>query len=200
LFIQSIDTDPLRLNNSLYISVSRIVEGVFVMDHVEAPRLTVVQPGEGRHGDLGTIGVVFKLFGEHTNEQLSIVEHPFPVGALVPPHLHTREDEYSIVLEGEIGFRSGEREAVLGAGGYITKPRGELHTMWNAGKIPARMIEVISPAGFEHFFWGMADQLEAGPPDPDAIGKLAAKYGLQFGEAPWLPDIISRYGLTPPVH
>src|ERR671921_2691032 len=134
------------------------------MEQNEAPRLTVVEPGQGREAPLGTIGVVFKLFGEHTDQQLSIVEHPFPVGALVPPHIHTREDEYSIVIEGEIGFRSGEREAVLGAGGYITKPRGELHTMWNAGKVPARMIEVISPAGFEHFFREVADLVEAGPP------------------------------------
>ena len=87
---------------------------------------------------------------------------------------------------------------MLGAGGYITKPRGELHTMWNAGKVPARMIEVISPAGFEHFFWGLADHFEAGPPDPEVIGRLAAEYGLQFAEPPWLPDIIARYGLTPP--
>jgi len=35
---------------------------------------------------------------------LSIVEHPFPPGALVPPHTHTREDEYSIVSQGQIGF------------------------------------------------------------------------------------------------
>jgi quercetin dioxygenase-like cupin family protein len=168
------------------------------MEQNEAPRLTVVQPGEGRQGPLGSIGVVFKLFGEDTNQQLSIVEHPFPVGALVPPHIHTREDEYSIVIEGEIGFRSGDREAVLGAGGYITKPRNELHTMWNAGNTPARMIEVISPAGFEHFFWGLADHFEAGLPDPEIIEKLAADYGLHFAEAPWLPDIISRYNLTPP--
>ncbi|GAA1495604.1 cupin domain-containing protein [Paeniglutamicibacter kerguelensis] len=162
-------------------------------------RLTIVQPGQGRQGDLGSIGVVFKLLGEQTNGQISIVEHPFPVGALVPPHLHTREDEYSIVLEGEIGFRSGDREVVLGAGGYITKPRGELHTMWNAGKVPARMIEIISPAGFEHFFWGLANQLETGPLDPEALGKLAAHYGIEFPEAPWLPGIIARYGLTPPM-
>src|SRR6476620_12305503 len=76
---------------------------------------------------------------------VSIVEHPFEPGVLVPPHLHTREDEFSIVTEGEIGFRSGDREVVLGPGGYITKPRGEVHTMWNAGRVPARMIEVISP-------------------------------------------------------
>jgi quercetin dioxygenase-like cupin family protein len=169
------------------------------MELERAPRLTVVQPGQGREGNLGTIGVVFKFFGEDTNERISIVEHPFPVGALVPPHSHTREDEYSIVIEGEIGFRSGDREAVLGAGGYITKPRGELHTMWNAGKVPARMIEIISPAGFEHFFWGLADHFEAGAPDPEVIGKMAADYGLQFGEPPWLPDIIARYGLTPPM-
>ena len=92
--------------------------------------------GRGRgSGNLGTIGVVFKLFGEQTNGLVSIVEHPFPVGACVPPHMHTREDEYSIVTEGEIGFRSGDREVVLGAGGYITKPRGEAHTMWNAGDV-----------------------------------------------------------------
>ena len=169
------------------------------MDIQGAPRLTIVQPGQGRQGDLGGIGVVFKLLGEQTNGQISIVEHPFPVGALVPPHLHTREDEYSIVLEGEIGFRSGDREVVLGAGGYITKPRGELHTMWNAGKVPARMIEIINPAGFEHFFWGLANQLEAGPPDPEGLARLAAHYGIEFPEAPWLPGIIARYGLTPPM-
>ena len=104
------------------------------MTRVDAPELTDHTARRGRRAKLGTIGVVFKLFGEQTNGLVSIVEHPFPVGACVPPHLHTREDEYSIVTEGEIGFRSGDREVVLGAGGYITKPRGEAHTMWNAGQ------------------------------------------------------------------
>ena len=168
------------------------------MTRVEAPDLTVIQPDEGEERNLGTIGVVFKLFGEQTNGLVSIVEHPFPVGACVPPHLHTLEDEYSIVTEGEIGFRSGDREVVLGPGGYITKPRGEVHTMWNAGKVPARMIEVISPAGFEHFFWGVGEASLEGPPDPDVLQALASKHGLEFGEAPWLDDVIARYDLIPP--
>jgi quercetin dioxygenase-like cupin family protein len=156
-------------------------------------------PGGGAEGFLGSIGVVFKLWGEDTDGSISIVEHPFPVGALVPPHLHTREDEYSIVTEGEIGFRSGDREVVLGPGGYITKPRGELHAMWNAGAVPARMIEVISPAGFEHFFREVSELLADGqPPDPDAMPALAARYGLQMGRPAWLPDLVERYGLTPP--
>jgi quercetin dioxygenase-like cupin family protein len=162
-------------------------------------QLKVVRPGEGRAGGLAPgVGVVFKIDADDTGGALSIVEHPFVVGALVPPHVHTREDEYSIVLEGEIGFRSNDKEVVLGPGGYIIKPRGELHAMWNAGSTRARMIEVISPAGFENFFREFVDMSDAGPPDPTAIGDLAARYQLPFAQPDWLDDIVARYNLTPP--
>jgi hypothetical protein len=55
--------------------------------------------------------------------RLSIVEHPFEVGSLVPPYVHTREDAFSIVLQGSIGFRSEDQEVVLGPGGDIVKLR-----------------------------------------------------------------------------
>jgi hypothetical protein len=70
--------------------------------------------------------------------------------------------------------------------------------MWNAGPAPARMIEVISPAGFENFFREMADITAACPPQLPDILALADRYGLQFGQPDWLPELISRYGLTPP--
>ncbi|HEY8676126.1 MAG TPA: cupin domain-containing protein [Candidatus Dormibacteraeota bacterium] len=169
------------------------------MSITESPPLTIVQPGGGRTGGLAPgIGVVFKLSGEDTGGALSVVEHPFEIGALVPPHLHTREDEYSIVLEGEIGFRSGDREVVLGSGGYITKPRNEMHAMWNAGSTRARMIEIISPAGFERFFAELANVVEAGAFTMEAMADLAAGYGLSFGNPEWLPDVVARYGLTVP--
>jgi quercetin dioxygenase-like cupin family protein len=171
---------------------------VIDMTGIEAPALTVVQPGQGQVGDLGSIGVEFKLWGRDTGGQVSIVEHPFPVGALVPAHLHTREDEFSIVTQGEIGFRSGDREVVLGPGGYITKPRGEVHTMWNAGKEPARMIEVITPAGFENFFHAMAELMAAGPPPVPQMMELAAAYGLEMHQPEWMADLIARYDLRDP--
>ncbi len=94
------------------------------MDEIEAPPLTVVPPGEGRVENLGDgVGGAFKLWAADTGGSISVVQHPFGIGALVTSHVHTREDEYSIVTEGEIGFRSGDREVVLGPGGYITKPR-----------------------------------------------------------------------------
>ena len=126
------------------------------------------------------------------------MEHPFAVGALVPPHIHTLEDEFSIVLEGRIGFRSEDQEVVLAAGGYIIKPRGEVHAMWNAGTTPARMIEVISPAGFEDFFRDFADLTDKGAPTPAAITEIAARYQLPFAQPEWLPDVIKRFNLTPP--
>jgi quercetin dioxygenase-like cupin family protein len=169
------------------------------MSTTESPPLTIVQPGAGRSGGLAPgIGVVFKLGAEDTTGALSVVEHPFEVGALVPPHLHTREDEYSIVLEGEIGFRSGDREVVLGPGGYITKPRNEMHAMWNAGTERARMIEIISPAGFERFFAELADLVEGGAFRMEAMAGIAEGYGLSFGSPDWLPGVVERYGLNVP--
>jgi len=86
---------------------------------------------------------------------------------------------------------------VLGPGGYITKPRGELHAMWNAGSTPARMIEIISPAGFEHFFREICELAAAGPADAADVTAIADRYGLVFDQPDWLPDVISRYGLDP---
>ncbi len=163
-------------------------------------QLTVVDPGAGPSEWTGPLfGIIHKLDAEQTGS-ISIVEHPFGPGALVPPHIHTREDEISYVIEGEIGFRSSDRELTLAAGGYIVKPRGELHAMWNAGPAPARMIEIITPAGFERYFVELAEVIASAgdsAPDPAAIQRVGARYGLTF-DFGWVPDLVARYGLTPP--
>jgi quercetin dioxygenase-like cupin family protein len=169
------------------------------MSITPADRVTVVQPGEGEAVGLTPgIGAVFKLEGGDTGGALAIIEQPFEVGGLVPPHIHTREDEVSIVIEGRIGFRSEDQEVVLGPGGYIVKPRGQVHAMWNAGDVPARIIEVIFPAGFEGFFREVAAMAAAGPPDMQKILELGERYKLQGAQPDWLPDVIERYNLNPP--
>ena len=159
--------------------------------------LTVLPAPHEPDRSIGSITVAFRLDGEHTGEQVAVVEHSFPPGALVPPHVHTREDEFSIVTAGAIGFRSGADEVVLETGGYITKPRGELHTMWNAGTETAHMIEVITPAGFERFFRELADLVQAGPPDPADLAALTETYGL-FIDPTWVPELMDRYDLRSP--
>jgi uncharacterized cupin superfamily protein len=118
------------------------------------------------------------------------------------------EDEHSIVIAGEIVFRSDDSEVVLGPGGYITNPRGKMHAMWNAGSEPGRIIEVITPGGgFENYFRELGELLTSGSAAEHAVGSLhetpefvdlAKKYGLTYGTPDWTDDVVSRYGLTPP--
>jgi quercetin dioxygenase-like cupin family protein len=168
------------------------------MSQVLSPtQLKVVQPGDGDSGMLVPgVGVQFKIDAEDVGGNVAVVEHPFAVGALVPPHVHHLEDEVSIVIEGKIGFRSEDQEAVLSEGGYIVKPRGEVHAMWNAGNVPARMIEIITPAGFDKFFRELAAMNAAGQPEMPQIVELASRYELPFVEPDWIADVIERYGLT----
>lgn len=167
---------------------------------LEVPtQVKVVQPGEGDSGMLlPGVGVQFKIDAEDVGGNVSVVEHPFDVGALVPPHVHHLEDEVSIVIEGQIGYRSEDQEVVLSKGGYIVKPRGEVHAMWNAGKVPARMVEIITPAGFDKFFRRLAELNAQGQPTPPEVAELAAQYELPFAEPAWIGDVIERYGLNPP--
>ena len=166
---------------------------------MDPTRLKVVQPGEGDTGMLVPgVGVQFKIDAEDVGGNVSVVEHPFDVGAFVPPHVHHLEDEVSIVIEGKIGFRSEDEEAVLPEGGYIVKPRGEVHAMWNAGDVPARMIEIITPAGFDKFFRELAALNATGRPAPEQVAGLAARYELPLAEPDWIDDVIERYGLTRP--
>ena len=164
-----------------------------------ATTVKVVQPGEGRRGGLMPgVEVIFKIDGVDSGGALAVVEHPFEVGGLVPPHVHHREDEFSIVLEGEIGFRSEDKEIVLGPGGYIVKPRGEVHAMWNAGPTPARMIEIISPAGFEELFRTVVGLTERGEAEMSKIVELANRYEVPMAEPEWFADVIERYQLSMP--
>ncbi|WP_099039683.1 cupin domain-containing protein [Mycobacterium neglectum] len=167
--------------------------------------LTVIQPGEGDSVSMAGFGAVFKLRSETTGGLVAIVEHQFEVGLVTAAHRHTNEDEHSLVIAGEIGFRSDNDEVVLGPGGYITKPRGQMHAMWNAGNEPGRIVEVITPGGgFENYFRELSELLLSGTgrnlhEAPEFV-ELALKYGLTYGSPDWMDDIVARYGLTPPTH
>ena len=96
--------------------------------------------------------------------------------SLVMPHSHQREDEFTFVFRGRIGGLVGDEEIVVDEGGFLFKPRGIVHALWNPTDEPVVVIEFISPAGFEHFFEEMAS-LER--PDPNTIRAIAVRYGQQ---------------------
>ena len=74
---------------------------------------------QGDLGQLGSIGVRFMIDSTDSGGMFSLVEHPVPARKLAAPmHRHSREDEYTFVLEGEIGVLLGD-EVVLGGPGDL---------------------------------------------------------------------------------
>ena len=130
---------------------------------------------------IGPLGLV-KLFGAQTGNSFSLAEHPLGPGRLLAPmHTHRHEDEYSFVLAGEIMAQIGTEVVTAPAGTLVLKPRGVPHTVWNVSTRPARILEIISPAGFEAYFVELAEILSRpGQPDLSRITALAQRYGLEF--------------------
>lgn len=158
-----------------------------------APR--IVPPDNGRDGFLGSIGVRFMIDGHEAGERFSLVEHPMSPHALAAPlHRHTREDEYSFVLEGRMGALLGGDVVEAGPGDLVFKPRNQWHTFWNAGDEPCRILEIISPAGFERFFQeldALGGALEA---DPAELAALNVRYGLEM-QPESVPELLDRFRL-----
>jgi mannose-6-phosphate isomerase-like protein (cupin superfamily) len=167
------------------------------MAAMAATQVTVLGPADGKSGQLAAIGVRFMVGSATSGGGFSLVEHPMPPRALAAPlHRHTHEDEYSYVLEGRMGALLGDEVVYGEPGDLIFKPRGQWHTFWNAGDVPARILEFISPGGFEGYFEEMVD-LPAGPPDLERIAEIAARYGLEL-DFESIPGLVERFELEFP--
>jgi quercetin dioxygenase-like cupin family protein len=157
--------------------------------------IKVVAPNQGRTILDGF--VAFKLFGADTGGALAVVEHVLGPGLLgAPMHTHRNEDEYSYVLEGAITVLIGDQLIQAPAGTLVSKPRDIPHTFWNAGSVPARLLEIISPAGFERYFDDLAEVLGAGgPPDVDRIIAVAQKYNMEM-DFSTIMEIAQKYNVS----
>lgn len=158
----------------------------------------VVGPLDGKAGFLGSIGVRFIIDGFQAGERFSLVEHPMGPRALAAPlHRHSREDEYSFVLEGRMGALLGDEVLEAGQGDLVFKPRNQWHTFWNAGDEPCRILEIISPAGFEQFFRELVDLGGIGDTGPEALAELCGRYELEM-QPDTVPDLIKRFNVQLP--
>jgi mannose-6-phosphate isomerase-like protein (cupin superfamily) len=156
----------------------------------------IVGPKDGKLGKLGGIGVRFMIHGAESGGGFALVEHPMEPRALAAPmHRHSREDEYSFVLEGRVGADLGGEIVYGEVGDLIFKPRGQWHTFWNAGDAPARILEIISPAGFEKFFDTMTELAGRDELDPARLVALAAEYGTEV-DVTSVPGLVAAHGLT----
>ena len=152
-----------------------------------ASRTFGLKEGEGNArwwgGGLATI----KATGEESDGLYSIVEVLEPQGAQAPLHLHRKEDEGFWILEGEMTFHVGEEAIKASPGSFVFGPKGVPHR-YTVDSGPARLLYVLSPAGFEDFIYAtseLANELTL-PPQPEGppeeaemeqLRVLARQYG-----------------------
>ena len=154
----------------------------------------VAGPGEGEAlwflGILATI----KSSAETTDGAVAVIEHLAPRGAGSPLHVHSREDEWFYVIEGELTLWVGGETIVAPAGSFVFGPKGIPHTFMVSSP-EARFLLVTEPAGFEQFMRAVGEPAArveippaaTEPPDVAALTAVAAEYGIEITGPPGIP-------------
>ncbi len=149
---------------------------------------TIRTPDAGQ--SLAVVGDIYRFLatGEDTNGKYAMWEAIVPPGGGPPPHIHSREEEGFVVLEGEITFQVGDKRIVAKAGTFANMPVGTPHSFKNESDQPAKMIITVVPAGLEKMFLEVSTPVEQGattaprPTDADVekLLKAAPKYGIEI--------------------
>lgn len=137
----------------------------------------VVQPNEGRRI---SPGMVYKLEARRVSGSLSVFEGVLPPGMRVGVHTHTREDECSFVLEGELTFTVGDELIHARAGSTVVKPRNVPHTFVNTGRTLTRILEITSPGNLDAYYPELMPLLAQSPVPSSAVRALAERYGIHY--------------------
>lgn len=154
----------------------------------------VAGPGEGEAlWFLGVLATV-KSSAETTGGAVAVIEHLAPRGSGSPLHVHSREDEWFYVIEGELTLWIGGETISAPAGSFVFGPKGIPHT-FIVNSEEARFLLVTNPAGFEGFMRVVgepAPRLEipppaTEPPDVAALTAAAAGFGIEITGPPGIP-------------
>ncbi|MCB0163512.1 MAG: cupin domain-containing protein [Anaerolineae bacterium] len=151
----------------------------------------VVRPGEGECIWVAGNHYTFQAVGDETEGTYTLFEGVVPPGAGPPPHLHRREVEAIYVLEGELTFYVNDERIWLDTGCFIHIPKGVLHSFKNEGSTPARMLDLIAPAGMEKFLYETGRPVidRTAPPEPmtpeyvEQLRAAAPNYGIEISPA-----------------
>ncbi|HEX9375832.1 MAG TPA: quercetin 2,3-dioxygenase [Actinomycetota bacterium] len=151
-------------------------------------------PGEGEalwfNGGLG----VLRATGDNTAGRFAMMELLAPKGFASPLHIHRREDEFFLVLSGEVRVQHGEAVIEAVAGSVVYGPRDVPHG-FRVDSEEARLLLFFGPAGVEGFFreGGKPARSRQLPPadeqflDKQALTEIAGRYDQEFIGPPLPP-------------
>ena len=128
-----------------------------------------------------------RLTADQTGGALSVVEVTEPPGAAAPLHVHHREDETFVILEGEVTFEVGGAAVSAASGDVVFAPRGIPH-LYSVGPAGCRMLFVTNPGGFEALVREMSVPAATrtlpppsdAPPDMEMVAAVATAHGCEL--------------------
>ncbi len=163
-------------------------------DIFQKPATIYIPPGEGKKGIVGDMQLTFKLSSGDTSRLLGAWETVIQPGELgAPPHYHAKTDEICRVLEGTVTIMTGDTVKEVEAGGWHLRPRGLVHTFWNAGTTPAKTIDLCIPGGHEYYMQELALLFENNNrPKPCELKRLEEKHDIHY-RFDLLPGVIEKY-------
>jgi mannose-6-phosphate isomerase-like protein (cupin superfamily) len=143
-------------------------------------RRVILEPGEGQTIKVPGHPYTFKARSADTGGAYALVEVTLN-GQGPPQHIHHAEEEAFYILAGEINVQVGEQTIHKTAGSFVLIPRGTVHTFWNAGSTPAKMLAIVSPPGVVE---GLAEVMGGEEIEAAAFGEkmtaLAQKYHVDI--------------------
>lgn len=135
----------------------------------------VTQAGEGIGGVVWSIlGQTYKPVAH--SESCFAFDTFFPPGTFVPPHIHTTQDEFIRVLEGNFDLVLDGEAATAKAGDLIRLPMGISHGIFNKSEAPVRALFWVSPARGLYTLFTRIHNV----PDPAEVVRLAAEHEVNF--------------------
>jgi quercetin dioxygenase-like cupin family protein len=159
-----------------------------------------LEPGRG-NVDIRTI-----IHSQQTGKQISNVEVAVSPKQMGPsPHTHKQLNELMYVLEGTATVMIGKKIYEVQAGGWNFRPRGIVHSFWNASDRPLRFIDSFFNQNFEDYLEDLFHKIipymiknDLTPSSPD-IAKRMQVLDKEFGVT-WFHNerqaIIDKYGLN----
>jgi mannose-6-phosphate isomerase-like protein (cupin superfamily) len=115
-----------------------------------------------------------------------VLEMTLPVGAAPPLHIHDDLDDTWYILEGQMVVRCGDEKLVVGAGHWVSMPRGVPHTFRVVGECEARILLVHDNASFRDFIREVGVTagarivpIEPAFPSMDELARVAGAHDLR---------------------
>jgi quercetin dioxygenase-like cupin family protein len=128
-----------------------------------------------------------KISGSDTDGELAVFEQTgqTPMGG-PPLHLHTSQDEWFFILEGEYLFQLGDQKFSMKPGDTIFLPRNVQHGFIQLTE-KARVMVSFLPAGRIESFFRATSKWEA-PPSQEEIKKLMEDHDMLITGPPLKPQ------------